>query len=110
MSKGSKDLLVFDEPGASLDPAAEASAFDSILSRRGQVRESCLSSPSSSSLGFKFTGYCHLQYAPLRHHQQGGSDPVLRRRPPSRKRDARGAGSTRRGTVSIILGRAGERI
>ncbi|KAL8292386.1 hypothetical protein RQP46_000998 [Phenoliferia psychrophenolica] len=35
--KRAKDLLVFDEPGAALDPAAENSMFEAILSRRGQV-------------------------------------------------------------------------
>ncbi|KAK4699020.1 hypothetical protein P7C70_g7245, partial [Phenoliferia sp. Uapishka_3] len=32
-----KDLLVFDEPAANLDPAAEASLFDTILKLRGST-------------------------------------------------------------------------
>ncbi|KAK4702408.1 hypothetical protein P7C70_g3811, partial [Phenoliferia sp. Uapishka_3] len=32
-----KDLLVFDEPGSSLDPIGEHAIFDTILGRRGQA-------------------------------------------------------------------------
>lgn len=41
------DLLVWDEPAAALDPIAEASLFDQILSLRGQVGLPDLSSKSA---------------------------------------------------------------
>lgn len=40
MKKDRGELLVFDEPAASLDPSAEASLFDKILELKGTVRAS----------------------------------------------------------------------
>jgi ABC-type transporter Mla maintaining outer membrane lipid asymmetry ATPase subunit MlaF len=81
--KRQNDLLVWDEPAASLDPLAEASLFDQILALRGQVRSASHLLGTARRLAY-YLGFLFFVVDSAVHNTsiqrlfEDGPDPALR--------------------------------